>query len=298
MTLRRINIFLTVAKHLSYTRAAEELYLSQPAVSKNIQELEEALGVRLFNRSGNHISLTSAGELVYAYGHDIQRLVQNLQYELADITDELGGVLHIGASSTISQYLIPSAIAQFKNTNPQVEISLISGNTSEINTHLEQEVIDLGITEGDRKLNAFDYAPFMDDEIGFISASNGKYADSKVITEEQLAEVPLVIRETGSGTREVFEEAIRNRGIKLSDLNVIISLGSTESIKSFLLNADAVGVFSTAAIRSEEEELFHYAHIRGEPILRTFSFMTKQGTDHKLARSFIKFCKRHYNLSE
>src|SRR5699024_1528821 len=116
------------------------------------------------------------------------------------------------------------------------EISLISGNTSEINSHLENETINLGITEGDRKLNAFNYIPFLDDEIVFVSAANGKYANSKFITEKQLTEVPLVIREAGSGTREVFEDAVRERGVKLTDLNIIISLGSTESIKSFLLS--------------------------------------------------------------
>ena len=298
MTLRRITIFLIVAKHLSYTRAAEELYLSQPAVTKNVQELEEALGARLFNRSGNHITLTPAGELVYTYGHDIERLVQNLQYELADITDELAGILRIGASSTISQYLIPSAIAQFKNKNPQVEISLISGNTAEINSHLQKETIDLGITEGDRRLNAFNYVPFLEDEIVFVSGSNSKFAESNAMSPKQLKEVPLVIRETGSGTREVFEEAVRSQGIKLTDLNVIMSLGSTESIKSFILDADAVGAFSIAAIRREEKALFHYVRLQADPISRTFSFMTKQGADHKLARSFIRFCEGHYNLSE
>jgi DNA-binding transcriptional LysR family regulator len=298
LNLRRINIFLTVAKHLSYTQAAKELYMSQPAVSKNIQELEQELGARLFNRAGNSIDLTPAGKLVLAYGTDIKRLTQNLQYELGILAEELAGSLHIGASSTIAQYLIPSAIARFKEQYPQVKITLTSGNTAEINGHLKNDIIDLGITEGGRKLNSFSYKAFLDDEIAFISNTANQIAIPQKPVEEALKGIPLVIRETGSGTREVFEKALQKMGVSLSDLNIMMTLGSTESIKSFILDAEAVGVFSVNAVREEEKELFQVDHLPGHRIHRTFSFISKQGSEHKLSREFMRFCKSHYNRSE
>jgi DNA-binding transcriptional LysR family regulator len=272
--------------------------MSQPAVSKNIQELEQELGARLFNRAGNSIDLTPAGKLVLAYGTDMKRLTQNLQYELGILAEELAGSLHIGASSTIAQYLIPSVIARFKEQYPQIKITLTSGNTAEINTHLKNDTIDLGITEGGRKLNSFTYQSFLDDEIAFISNTANQIAIPQKPVQEALKGIPLVIRETGSGTREVFEKALQNMGVSLSDLNIMMTLGSTESIKSFILDAEAVGVFSVNAIREEEKELFQIDHLPGHRIHRTFSFISKQGSGHKLSQEFMRFCKSHYNRSE
>src|SRR5699024_11802954 len=114
--LRRLTIFLTVAKHLSYTRAAKELYISQPAVSKNIQELEQELGTRLFNRRGNSIELTPAGDKAFSYGTDIHRLMQNLKHELAEMNVSLSVTLYVGASSMIVQYIFSYVILSFKDS--------------------------------------------------------------------------------------------------------------------------------------------------------------------------------------
>lgn len=282
-----------MAKHLSYTKAAQELFISQPAISKNIQALEDELGVRLFNRNGNSIELTTAGELAFSYSNDIDRLVQNLTFELGKISDIQTGSLRIGASSTISQYLIPPVIADFKESYPEISISLVSGNTSEINTSLDNESIDVGITEGHRRLINFDYIPFKDDEIGFISHKSSFGNISETLSKENFAELPLVIRETGSGTREVFEKELEQIGLTLSDLNILMSLGSTESIKSFLPNTKAVGVFSTSAIRSSERSQFTISRLKEYTIQRKFRFIVKQGSAHKLAKEFIRFCRRH-----
>lgn len=297
MNLRRITIFLTVAKHLSYTKAAEELYISQPAITKNIQALEQIFGVRLFNRKGSGIELTTAGELAYSYSNEIDKLLQNLTYEIDLLSNKQTGNLRIGASSTIAQYLIPSVIAGFKKCHPEVTISLISGNTSEINTNLDNELIDVGITEGHRRLINFDYIPYRNDEIAFMSHVSSPISVPETLTKENLVELPLVIRETGSGTREVFEKALKQAGITLSDVNILISLGSTESIKSFLPNTKAVGVFSINAIRKSERSSFTISHLNKHVIHREFQFIVKQGAVHKLAKEFIRFCKQHHNFS-
>lgn len=267
--------------------------MSQPSITKNIQALEQELGVRLFNRKGNSIELTAAGELAYSYSNNIDQLIQNFTYEIGVISNKQTGDLRIGASSTISQYLIPPVIAGFKESHPEITISLVSGNTSEINTNLDSELIDIGITEGHRRLNNFDYTPFRDDEIAFISHGSGPASIPGILTKEALMELPLVIRETGSGTREVFEKALEQVGLTLSDVNVLISLGSTESIKSFLLNTKAIGVFSTSAIRKSERPLFTISRLKEHIIQRTFRFIVKQGSSHKLAKEFIRFCKQH-----
>lgn len=296
MNLRRINIFLTVAKHLSYTKAARELFISQPAITKNIQMLEHELGVCLFNRKGNRIELTPEGKLVYSYGIDIDQQIQNLIYELGQINKEQMGKLKIGASSTISQYFIPPIIAQFKKINSSLTISLLSGNTHETNVRLNDDLIDVGITEGYRKLNNFDYIPFLNDEIAFISHTNNSTYIPESLSIKKITELPLVLRETGSGTREVFGKAIKDVGLTLNDLNIVITLGSTESIKSYLTESDALGVFSTSAIRKNEELLFKISRMDKIPIKRCFQFMMKQGSTHKLGKKFIHFSRKHYNL--
>lgn len=271
------------------------MYISQPAVSKNIQELEQELGAQLFNRRGNSIDLTPAGKKLYSHSIEINRLIQNLKYDMGAMNDTLVGNLNIGASSTISQYLIPPVIAQFKENFPNTDLSLISGNTSEINDHLHKGVIDLGITEGDRRLKSFKYTPFLDDEIGFISGIQNPISTGELISVDELKKLPLVIREIGSGTREVFEDAIEEAGIKLSNLNIVISLGSTESIKSFISHAEAVGVFSINGIRPDEKDFFHISRLNENPIKRKFSFITQHGVEHKLSNNFIQFCQRLYN---
>ncbi|MEX0720103.1 MAG: LysR family transcriptional regulator [Balneolaceae bacterium] len=296
LNLRRINIFLTVAKHLSYTKAARELYISQPAITKNIQMLEDELGVCLFNRKGNTIELTHEGKLVYSFGSDIDQQVQNLMYELGQINSKQKGNLRIGASSTISHYFIPPVIARFKESNPGLSISLLSGNTSEINARLNDDLIDVGITEGYRRLNNFDYYSFLNDEIAFISHKNNPVHFPETFSKEKLAELPLVLRETGSGTREVFEKAIKGVGLTLNDLNITITLGSTESIKSYLIDSEALGVFSTSAIRKNEENLFKISRLEKTLVTRRFQFMVKQGSAHKLGKEFIRFSKKYYNL--
>src|SRR5699024_7685453 len=295
--LRRLTIFLTVAKHLSYTRAAKELYISQPAVSKHILELEQELVTILFNRRGNSIELTPAGDKAFSYGTDIHRLMQNLKHELAEMNGSLSGTLYLGASSTIAQYLIRPVIARFKEQNSQINISLLSGKTSEINKYLSTDRIEQGITEGDRRLNNFSYTPLLEDEIAFVSGAESTITADDTITIEELKKTPLVIREPGSGTREVFEDALKQWGVKLADLNIAISLGSTESIKSFVLDTEAAGVFSTHAIRKYEQKQFKVTRLRKNVIKRQFSFMTKQGAEHKLAESFIRFCRRSPDAS-
>ncbi|SHG71567.1 DNA-binding transcriptional regulator, LysR family [Fodinibius roseus] len=282
---------------MSYTKAARELYMSQPAITKNIQEFEQELGARLFNRKGNSIELTPAGKLAYSYSSDIDQLIQNLTYELGLMNETQAGNLCIGASSTISQYLIPPVIAHFKESYPQTSISLASGNTSEINTQLNDDLIDVGITEGHRKLKNFEYIPFKDDEIAFISHIDSPISIPDIFPKTTLSELPLVIRETGSGTREVFEKALKQLGLTLADLNILISLGSTESIKSFLPGSGAIGVFSTSAIRKGEQASFTFSYLKEYRIPRKFQFVIKHGSAHKLAREFIRFSKRHYNVS-
>jgi DNA-binding transcriptional LysR family regulator len=290
MNPQRMLVFLAVAKNLSYTKAAEELYISQPAVSNHVKALENELGTRLFNRSANSIQLTNAGKITVEYAVKLERLLKDLQYDVNKIQEALAGSLRIGASSTISQYVIPSVITAFSDKYPDVSLSLLSGNSQQIHQQLQDDQIDIGIVEGTKKLTIFSYAPFISDEIGLISHKNNAVL-SNHISLQRLTAVPLILRERGSGTREVFEKALHELGLNLDEMNIKMILGSTESIKSYLQYTSAVGIFSWAAIRENERSTYCISRIGGKPIMRDYQFIQKQGACLKLARHFIRFAQ-------
>lgn len=296
MNSKRLSIFLAVAKNLSYTKAADELYLSQPAVSNHIKSLEEELGSQLFDRRGNHIKLTKTGKMTVKYAIKLEHLLKDLQYDIAQMQETLAGSLRIGASTTISQYVIPSAIASFNDQYPDVSLSLISGNTHHINQKLHGDKIDVGIVEGAKKLNDFSYDPFISDEIGVI-CHKSNMSLPEYMSIEELMKVPLVLRERGSGTQEVFKKALQKKGFSLSDLSINMILGSTESIKTYLKYSAVAGVFSLAAIRGNEESTYLISRIEGNSVIRDYQFIQKQGAHLKLARHFIRFARKQYKLT-
>lgn len=161
----RLKVFRSVATLLSFTKAARELYISQPAISKHIQELEREYGVRLFDRIGNRIQLTRAGQLLLDHACKIIDCYQQLDFDMKKLTQKSEGELRLGASTTISQYVLPEMIANFRKRYPDVRLTLLSGNSHEIEDALASGRIDLGIVEGIRRQPEYKYTPFMDDEL-------------------------------------------------------------------------------------------------------------------------------------
>lgn len=290
----RIKVFQSVAKNLSFTKASQELFISQPAITKHIHELEIAYQTRLFDRQGGKISLTDSGKLLLEHTERILDAYKRLEYEMHLLNNNYTGELRLGASTTIAQYVLPPLLASFINKFPQVHLSLMNGNSREIETALQEHRIDLGLVEGVIRQPNLKYSTFLSDELVAVTRSRGKLLLTEEIMPEELLHIPLVLRERGSGTLDVFEKALQEHDMKLSVLRVLMYLGSTESIKLFLEHTECMGIVS---IRSVSKELYagklRVVEIKGMPMLREFSFVQLQGQESGLSQEFIQFTSLH-----
>ena len=290
----RLKVFQSVAKNLSFTKASQELFISQPAITKHVQELETAYQTRLFDRQGSKISLTESGKLLLEHCERILEDYKRLEYEMHLLHNEYTGELKLGASTTIAQYVLPAMLGGFIGKFPEVSLSLMNGNSREIEVALQEHRIDLGLVEGVFRLLNLKYTTFLEDELVAVIRTNSKLPVGEEITPEELLDLPLVLRERGSGTLDVFERALQQHNIKLSSLKVLMYLGSTESIKLFLEHTDCLGIVS---VRSIGRELYsgqlRVVEIKSMPMQREFSFAQPQGQESGLAQVFMQFAIHH-----
>lgn len=280
----RLRVFITAAKTLNFTKCAEQLFISQPAVSKHIGELESRYKVQLFERSGSRLALTEAGRVMLEHAERIADGYRRLQYEMDLFTDRLGGELKVGASTTIAQYVLPQVLARFTARFPEVKVSLASGNSEQVEAALARHDTDLGLVESSARHPGFHYEPFIPDELVLIASTKGRYGRCDQVTLAELQTVPLVLRESGSGTLEVISKYLAAADVRLASLRVVMQLGSTESIKSFVRNSDAMAIVSVASIVDElRSGELRIIDIEGCTIRREFSFCWPEGRSDALA---------------
>lgn len=217
----RLRVFITAAKTLNFTKCAEQLYISQPAVSKHIGELESRYKVQLFERSGSRLALTEAGRVMLEHAERIADGYRRLQYEMDLFTDRLGGELKVGASTTIAQYVLPQVLARFTARFPEVKVSLASGNSEQVEAALARHDTDLGLVESSARHPGFHYEPFIPDELVLIASTKGRYGRCDQVTLAELQTVPLVLRESGSGTLEVISKYLAAADVRLASLRVV-----------------------------------------------------------------------------
>lgn len=292
----RLRVFYSVATFSSFTKAAEEMFITQPAVTKNIKELESELGIRLFNRISNKITLTEAGRLLLHYTEHVLTLDKKFMFDLGVLKQKFSGDLKLGASTTIGQYVLPPILAKFKMEQPEMELSLLNDNTQRIETALIEKILDLGIVEGNSKNSQLKYIPFIKDEIVAIAHSSQPLFEKDEITLNEFKEIPLVLRELGSGSLEVITEKLRQKDVKLKDLNVVMHLGSTESIKTFLANSNSIGLISINAVSKEiANGEFKIIDIADFEIVRNFYFIHLHGVPSGFTEMFIQYALSYYN---
>ena len=244
----RLKVFHSVATNLSFTKASKELFISQPAISKHIHELEVQYKTPLFDRVGSHIGLTHAGELLLSHTKQLLAAYRQMDFEMNLLTDNFAGELRLGASTTISQYVLPPVLASFIKKFPEIKVSLLNGNSRDIEQVLREGKITLGLVEGTAHQSTLHYTPFMRDELVVVAHTGSSLAAYDEISLKQLRTLPLVLRENGSGTLDVVEAALAEHQVKLSQLNVVLQMGSTESIKLFLENSEVLGIVSIRAV--------------------------------------------------
>lgn len=288
----RLKVFITAARTLSFTRTAEQLCISQPAVSKHVGELESRYRVQLFNRRGSRLELTDAGRTLLDAAERILDDYRRMEYEVSLCTRQTEGELRLGASTTAAQYLLPPILARFPARFPGIRISMLSGNSDQIEHALEEHAIDLGIVESMSRRQGLHYTLFAHDELVLITRTGGKYARTESLTADALRHIPLVLREEGSGTLEVIAAALAAAGIRLPQLHVVMRLGTTEGIKSFVRNSDTMAIVSVISVvdglRSGVLRIVDWEDLT---MRRDFSFVHAETTPAPLAGQFIDFAR-------
>ncbi len=291
----RLKVFHTVAKRLNFTKAAGELYMTQPGVTKHIKELENQYKVSLFERSGNKkIKLTAPGEVLLRYTEQFTKLHNDLEYEMHQQNNNYGGVLRLGASTTVSQYVIAPILAGFYKSYPGIRIQLKTANTEEIEQSLLNAEIELGIVEGVTSNPSIKYEKYLDDELVLVTSGKNKMVKKDTISPHDLKKIPFVLRERGAGTIDVLSVALKKFQMNISDLNVQVQLSSTESIKSYIAHSDS---FCFLSIHSISKELLSgeckIIDIDGLAIGRQFSFIQLFGQPAPIITLFMRFAKSY-----
>lgn len=291
----RLRVFYAVAKRLNFTRAAEELFISQPAVTKHIHELEQHFKTTLIERNGSRkINLTPAGQLLLTYVEQLSVVYSELEFNMSELVKTHRGTLRIGASTTVAQYVIPPILAKFRNRFSDVKVVLSAGNTEQIESLLIKKEIDLGIIEGKSKQPEIHYQEFGKDELVLISSTTNKEVKKDTLTLAELKKIPLLLREHGSGSLEFIIHALKQHGIKLSDLQIEMQLGSTESMKSYLLNSNCLAFLSIHSVIKElKSGECRIIDVKGLNISRPFHTIQLHGQPLRLAELFERFAKQH-----
>lgn len=292
----RDDVFLLVAEKLSFSKAAEDLFISQPAVTKHIKELEGKLNTTLFERKGNRVYLTESGKITYRHLKEIKQQYRELEFELGRLNDTFKGTLRIGASSTIAQYLIPEVIAAFHKRYPKIELFVYNGNSFEMESKLLLNEIDLALVENESSQSDFRYINFYDDEIVAITGINSVYSKRKSITIADLQQIPIVLREKGSGTLEVIQKSLIQHHITLENLNVFIHLGSTEAIKNLLYSFEGIALVSKKSIEKElQHKTIVMLSILNLKLNRKFRVALRHGHEAIGSKLFVDFLS-NYNF--
>ena len=288
----RLVVFRAVAEQLSFRKAAEELYLTQPAVSLQVKALEEDIGVQLFDRTGVRIALTEAGKILLGYSRQANALFVQAEHEIAALSGDHAGQLSLGASSTIAQYVLPRLLGEFSREHPCVHPTMISGNTEQIVEAVEEQKIELGLIEGPALSRDVKTEPFLEDELVLIVEAAHEWAELKSIPCSEIAAAPLLMRERGSGTRRVVELALAQKGVKAKSLRIVMELDSTEAIKSAVEAGLGVGFVSRWAIAKDLrlDHTFKIVEVEGLSIERQFLVAYASGPEPQgLALEFRRF---------
>ncbi len=291
----RHEIFIEVATNLSFSRAAEVLFMSQPAISKHIKALETFYKTTLFERKGNTIQLSRGGALLLKRLTEAKKIQNELEFEMSILNDQLTakGQLKLGASTTVALYIIPKILSAFHQKYPEVKISLLNRNTDTIVKALIDNNIDIGIVEGKKKNASILYEPFVTDEVIAVCSAKSPLAKKKSLTIPEIKNYRVVLREQGSGTLAALKYNLEKNGLKLSELNVHVRLAGTEALKNFLREDTCLGFLPRGSILKElKAGDLCIVKIENFQIVRNFFFIQRRGTENnELNKAFIRFCK-------
>ncbi|MBF0096632.1 MAG: LysR family transcriptional regulator [Magnetococcales bacterium] len=295
----RLRVFHAVAKHLSFTRAAEELDLTQPAITFQIRQLEDHFDTRLFDRHHNRITLTDAGKVALDYAERILELYHETEKSVHEMTGVTRGLIKLGASTTIGEYLLPTILSGYHERYPDVKVRMTVHNTSQVVRKLEDATIDLGMVEGPVVNNNLMVTRCKEDELVVILPPRSPLLQWQEIPLEQLAGVPFVSREEGSGTRAVVEAILAATKLPYGRLNLALELGSTEAVKVAVEGGVGFGIVSLTALNKELRlGTLVMRRIQGMHLMRQLNFIyPKQKFRSKAVEAFLHFASHHCGIA-
>jgi DNA-binding transcriptional LysR family regulator len=294
MADRRLQVFHTVARLLSFTKAAETLHMTQPAVTFQIRQLEEYFNTRLFDRTHNKISLTAAGERVFEYADRIISLYSEMDSKVREMTGDVSGILIIGASTTIAEYVLPLLLGEFKEKHTGINIRLRVSNSTGIVHMVEDNSVDVGIVESPVSNKNLAVEVCWHDKLVLICPPQHPLAKKTKITAEDLSGFPFICREEGSGTREFTVEYLAAHKMTLHDLNISLEVGNPEAVKSAVEAGLGVSIVSQATVVKELKLASLAARPLDPPLERPFSFVfQRQKFRLRAMEEFMNFAQEH-----
>jgi len=281
MVNQHLIVFKEVVERRSFSRTAEVLHMSQPAVSQYISSLEKELGVRLLERNNKFVELNKAGKIAYQYTLEILRNYDQMQTLLSDLTNNPSGELKIGASYTIGEYLLPKLLAKLQEKYPKIIPAISIGNTEDIGKKLLNHEIDIGLIEGSFSHQQISIEQFSIDEMYIISSNRANLITNQEVSVHDLENETWIIREEGSGTREMLEDFFKQQNLKP---NRILTFGSTQTIKEGVESGLGISLLSELTFKKELElNTIQKLKVNGTPIQRKFSIIKNQHESHSKA---------------
>ncbi|MFE8698330.1 LysR family transcriptional regulator [Cytobacillus sp. FJAT-53684] len=288
---QQLAVFVTVAEKQNFSRAAEELHMTQPAVSQYIQALERAVGTKLLERSNKYVHLNKAGEIVYHHAKEILGLYGKMHYLIDDLTNNPNGLLSIGASYSFGEYVLPHLIADMQEKYPLIKPAITIGNTKEIAELVLGHQLDVGIVEGQYQEKNLKIEPFAIDKMSIIASPKNRL--SHIEGEISIADIEnetWIVRENGSGTREATEKLFKQCNISPQK---ILEFGSTQLIKESVEAGIGISLLSDWVIRKESENgSLVVINAKGVSIKREFSVVLRSPFQTKALSVFLELLKR------
>lgn len=291
----KLRVFCTVAETKSFSKTSEIIHLTQPAVSLQIQALEEMYETKLFDRSSSKVTLTPAGEVLYKYAKDILALYVSAEKVIGEMTGLVKGSITIGAGSTIGNYLLPSVISDFRKAHPKIKVNLFVANMQGVIELLNAGNINLGLVEGDVKRQKMVVEKLISDELLLIVPTHHPWSKRKEVSVAELIDEPFILREAGSGTRQTIEKFLARHRITLQNMKVSMVLGSTQAIKEAVENGLGVSIISRWSARKEIRfGTLHTLNFKEEKIVRNFSLITyRNSVSSHAIEEFLSYLKSY-----
>ena len=294
MADRRLQVFSTVARLLSFTKAADVLHMTQPAVTFQIRQLEEYFNTRLFDRTHNRITLTVAGELVKSYADRIIVQYGEMDNEVRKLTGDVLGPLVIGASTTIGQYVIPRVLGDYQAKFPEVTMRLYVTNTLGVIHMVENNEIDVGIVEGPINNKNLATEVCWQDELLLVTPPDHALTGPEPVRPDEIMRYPFISREEGSGTRQVISEYLTENKLSFSDMILAMEFGSSESIKSAVAAGLGISILSIATLDKELSLGLLEKSSLAPPLKRPFTIVyQRQKFRLRAMEEFLLFVKDH-----